>query len=87
MFLAVKFLINIRVANSKIRAEIDHARPGSNERLGEFRGNSVRQGQEHDFRRAGQVVRIGIRKLQRSRPVVMREPREYFSDRFPGKWT
>ena len=50
MRLAVKVFVHREILDPKIRAQVDHAQPGRDQRPRKFRGHAVRQREENDAR-------------------------------------
>ncbi len=81
MRLTIEFLVNIRVAQPEVRAEIDHAPAGTHERQGELRGKPVREREEKEFR-AGREERVDFRvdEMEFRDGGKPGEPRQHVAD-------
>ncbi len=63
MGVPVEFLVNLRGAESEIRAQIDHPDAALEHGTGDLRGHSVGECEESDFRTGGcDVIGIGLRR-------------------------
>ena len=85
MIVPIKFPINARVFDSKVRAKIDNAGTGGEERFREFGSEPVRQREKYNAGLARDLRRIGIRKFERGRRLMMNEARESFRNCFAGE--
>ena len=65
MVVGVKVLIDRCALDAEIRAQVNDLAAELEQRHGEFRGNAVRQRQEHDLRLFGQQFGLGLAKAQR----------------------
>ena len=84
MIVTIKFPVNGVVFYSKIGAQIDHARAGGQERLGEFSRKSVRQCQENKSGLSCDLVWVRIGKLESDRSLVVHETRKNLGQRLAG---
>ena len=85
MIVPVKFFVDVRVFDSKIRAKIDNTRAGGQKRFGELGRETVRQREENKTGGGRDLICIGIGKLQRSRRFIMSKPRENLGESFAGE--
>lgn len=87
MIVTVEFPVDIRVLDSKIRAEIEDTIAAGKKRLRKFRREAVRQRQKNDGGGVRDLFCVGIRKLQRDRFFVMGQARKNFRQRFASQLT
>ena len=84
MVVGVKVLIHGRALDAEIGAQVNDLAAELEQRHGEFGGDTVRQGQEHDLRLFGQQFGFGFAEAERLGARMMGEFRKDLRQRLPG---
>src|SRR5437868_7857405 len=87
MIMSVKIAINVRVFDSKIRAQIQDADAGGKQWLRKLGRQSVGQRQKNDRRILGDLFRVRIGKSQAGGGFMMGKPWKNFGQSFSSELT
>ena len=84
MVVRVKFFVNFRAFQSKIRAQINHDAAGGEQRHGKFRRDAVRQREKNHIGLLGQNFHVRVNEAQRLRFRMAGEFLKNLRERLPG---